>query len=162
MQSHFICASIVLQLFEDRDLAAKEDVSQNLKPSQISQNLARLAKHIKMIKITMNLFSCDIGKSCLFNITSGKSTKDQAASFLLNDESIVRDARAEFIKECSEDTTRSEKPVKPRKVHTFATGNTTFKLQEKKKEIIAISFRANLFGYILFLSLKQGLTWERF
>ena len=110
----------------------------------------------------MNLFSCNIGKSCLFNITSGKSTKDQAESFLLNDESIVRDARAEFIKECREDTTRSEKPIKPRKFHTFATGNTTFKLQEKKKEIIAISFMANLFGYILFLSLKQGLTWGRF
>ena len=87
----------------------------------------------------MNPFSPDIEKSCLFNITSGKSTNDEVASFLLNVEIIGREAREKFIEECIEDTTRFEKPIKLNKVHTFATGNTTFKLQRKDKEIIAIS-----------------------
>ena len=39
----------------------------------------------------------------------------------------------------------------------FATGNVTFKLQGKDKEIITISLRRDLFGSILFLSLKQTI-----
>ena len=50
------CSSIISQLFEDLDLTVKEDVSQDLKSSQISQNLTHLAKLIEIIKLTMNLF----------------------------------------------------------------------------------------------------------
>ena len=57
-----------------------------------------------------------------------------------------------------EDTTRFEKPIKRNKVHTFATGNTPFRLQGKDKEIIAISLMRDLFGSILFLSLKQRIV----
>lgn len=45
-----------------------------------------------------------------------------------------------------EDTIRFEKPIKPNKDHIHITS----KLQEKDKEIIAISFMTNLFGSILF------------
>ena len=105
----------------------------------------------------MNPFSPAIEKSCLFNITSGKSSNDEVASFLLNFEIIGREAREKFIEECIEDTTRFEKPIKRNKVHTFATGNTTFKLQGKDKKIIAISLRKDLFGSILLLSLRQRI-----
>ena len=57
-----------------------------------------------------------------------------------------------------EDTTRFEKPIKRNKVHTFATGNTAFRLPGKDKEIIAISLMRDLFGSILFLSLKQRIV----
>ena len=97
----------------------------------------------------------------LFNITSGKSTNDQVVSFLLNLETIGRKAREKFIEEYSEDTTRFEKPIKRKKICTFAIGNTTFKLQGKDKEIIATSMR-DLFGSILFLSLKQRIDMGRF
>ena len=156
-QSHFIRTSIISQLFEDLDLTVKEDVSQNLKSSQISQNSTQVAKLIEMIKLTMNPFSPNIEKSCLFNITSSKSTNDEVASFLLNVEIIGREAREKFIEECIEDTTRFEKPIKRNKVHTFATGNTTFKLQGKDKKIIAISLMRDLSGSVLFLSLKQKI-----
>ena len=72
---------------------------------------------------------------------SGNSRNDEVASFLLNVEIIGREAREKFIEECIEDTTRFKKPIKRNKVHTFATGNTGFKLQGKDKEIIAISLR---------------------
>ena len=65
-QSHFMRRSIVSQLFEDLDLTVKEVVSQDIKPSQISQSLIHLAKLIELIKLTMNPFSCNIEKSCLF------------------------------------------------------------------------------------------------
>ena len=39
----------------------------------------------------------------------------------------------------------------------FATGNVTFKLQGKDKEIITISLMRGLFGSIFFLSLKQTI-----
>ena len=45
-QSHFMRRSIVSQLFEDLDLTVKEVVSQDRKPSQISQSLTQLAKLI--------------------------------------------------------------------------------------------------------------------
>ena len=156
-QSHFIRTSIISQLFQDLDLTIKEDVSQDLKSSQISQNSTQPAKLIEMIKLTMNPFSPDIEKSCSFNITSGKSANDEVASFLLNVEIIGREAREKFIEECIEDTTRFEKPIKRNKVHPFANGNTTFKLQGKDKEIIAISLMRDLFGSILFLSLEQRI-----
>ena len=61
-------------------MTVKEDVSQDLKPSQLSQNSTHLVKPIEMIKLTMNSFSFNIEKSRLFNITSGKSTNDEVAS----------------------------------------------------------------------------------
>ena len=155
--SHFIRTSIISQLFDVLDLTVKEDVSQDLKSSQISQNSTHLAKLTEMIKLTMNPLSPDIEKSCLFNITSGKSTNNEVASFSANVEFIGRKAREKFIEECIEDTTRFEKPMKRNKVHTFASGNTTLKLQGKDKVITAISLMRNLFGSTLFLSLKQRI-----
>ena len=108
-------------------MTVKEDVSQDLKSSQISQNSTNLAKLIEMIILTMNPFSPDIEKICLFSLTSGKSANGEVASFLLNVEIIGREAREKFIEECIEDTTRFEKPIKRNKVHAFATGNAIFK-----------------------------------
>ena len=45
----------------------------------------------------------------------------------------------------------------PNKVLTFLTGNTTFKLQGKDKEIIAVSLMRDLFGSTLSHSLKQRI-----
>ena len=72
---------IISQLFEDHDLTVKEDVSQDLKPSQISRNSTYLAKLIKMINLN-----------------------NEVASFLLNVEIGGREAREKFIEECIEDT----------------------------------------------------------
>ena len=69
-QSNFIRTTIISQLLEDLDLTIKEDASHNLKPSQISQNSSHFAKLIETIKLTMKRFSCNIEKSCLFDITS--------------------------------------------------------------------------------------------
>ena len=88
-----------------------------------------------MIKLTMNLFSPDIEKNCLFNITSCKSTNNEVASFLFNVEIIGREASEKFIEECIEETARFEKPIKRKKVHAFATGNTAFRLQGKIKKL---------------------------
>ena len=81
-----------------------------------------------MIKLTMNPFSYDIEKCCLLNITSGKSTNDEVASLPLNVESNGREAHEKFIEECTEDTTRYEKPIKRNKVYTFPAGNSIFYL----------------------------------
>ena len=62
-QRRFIRTSIISQLFQDLDLTVKENVSQDLKRSQISQNSTHLSKLNEIIKLTMNLFSCDIEKS---------------------------------------------------------------------------------------------------
>ena len=63
-QSDFICTSIILLLFEDIHLAIKVDVSQDLKPSQISQNSTHLSKFIEIIKLTMNSSLCNVEESC--------------------------------------------------------------------------------------------------
>ena len=81
-QSHFIRTNIISQLFEDLDLTVKENVSQDLKSNQISQNSTQLSILIEMIKLTMNLFSPDIEKSCLFNITSVIHYKKQGSSII--------------------------------------------------------------------------------
>ena len=86
-----------------------------------------------MIKMTMNPFSCDTKKCYLFDITSGKSKSNEVASFLLNVESISQEAYKKFIEECIKDTRRPENLIKSYKIHTFATGNTTFKHQGKYK-----------------------------
>ena len=67
-QSDFICTSIILLLFEDIHLAVKLDVSQDLKPSQISQNSTHLSKFIEIIKLTMKSSLCNVEESFLFNI----------------------------------------------------------------------------------------------
>ena len=46
-----------------------------------------------------NLLLCDIKKCCLFDITSRRSKNDEVASFLLNVESIVREAHEKSIEE---------------------------------------------------------------
>ena len=61
-QGHFIRTSIISQFFEVLDFTVKEYVSQDLKPSQISQNSTHFAKLIEMIELTMNPISCYIEK----------------------------------------------------------------------------------------------------
>ena len=154
-QSHFIRTSIISQVFEDLGMTKKEDVSQDLRTSQIKRNSKDLCQIMSLVKDTMNPFSTDINKEHLFNIGSGKSATEDTSKFLLNVVSTGCKARERFIEECVEDPKRFERPIRRVKLHTFGNEGGKYKIRGKDNKLVAVSMMRDLFGSILFLSLEK-------
>ena len=108
--SHFGGFSEVLNKL---DITTKEDISQELKPNRIMKNTRDLEKIVRSIQENMNPFSEEVNKDLLFNIGTGKSSKQETAEFLLNVNKIGQKAREGFIIQCIKDPKRFEKKKYP-------------------------------------------------
>ena len=81
-------------------MTTKEDVSQDLKPNRIMKNTRDLEKILRSIPENMNPFSEEVNKDILFNMGTGKSSKQETAEFLLNFNKIGEKACEGFIIQC--------------------------------------------------------------
>ena len=77
------------------------------------KNTRDLEKILSSIQENMKHFSEEVNKDLRFNIGTGKSSKRQAAEFLLNVNKIGQKAREGFIYQCIKDPERFEER-KPR------------------------------------------------
>ena len=81
------------------DMTTKEDVFQDLKPNRIMKSTRDVEKIVRSIQENMNPFSEEVNKD-LFNISTGKSSKQETAEFWLNVDEIGQKAREGFIIQC--------------------------------------------------------------
>ena len=81
--SHFVRIEVLSEVLNKLNMTTKEDVSQDLKPKRIMKNTRDLKKILRSIQKNMNPFSEEVNKDLLFNIGTGKSSKQETAEFLL-------------------------------------------------------------------------------
>ena len=109
-------------------MTTKEDVSQDLKPNRIMKNTRDL-EILRSIQEDMNPFSEEENKDLLFNIGSGKSSKQETAEFLLNVNKIGQKARESFIIQCIKDPKRFEEGTLRHKILNFANEGASYSLR---------------------------------
>ncbi|CAG9760201.1 unnamed protein product [Ceutorhynchus assimilis] len=118
-KSHSIRARIITHVMEMTGLRNRQDITADLRKSSIDKSTDQLKKLIANIRQNMNPFSSTLDGNYLYNISSGKAAKADAAEFLLNVEKIGNEQREKFINECAEDGKRFESVIKRNKVYSF-------------------------------------------
>ena len=68
----------------------------------------------------MNPFNEEVNKELLFNIGTGKSSKQETAEFLLNVNKTGQKTRENFIIQCIKDPKRFEERIRGHKLLNFA------------------------------------------
>ena len=110
-----------------------------------------------MVKETMNPFNIEIDPEQLYDIGTGKAASEKTVQFLLNVAEIGKKRRCQFINECIEDPSRFERRIQQEKVYTFASEVGKRKLQGSDGKVVAACLVRDLFGSILYHSLKQEI-----
>ena len=100
----------------------------------------------------MNPFSEEVNKDRLFNIGTGKSSKQEAAEFLLNVNKIGQKAQEGFIIQCITDSKRFEERILRHKILNFANKGASYSLRGANNKLIAVEMVRGLFGIIIFLA----------
>ncbi|GBP86801.1 hypothetical protein EVAR_99881_1 [Eumeta japonica] len=111
-KSHSIRAALISHVLDVCGLRYKQDVTADLQPNRIKIFEKQLAAFIDIFEKNCNPFDPDLNKDDLYNIATGKSVSEDIADFLLNIEENGDELRKLFITECSEDGSRSDKPIK--------------------------------------------------
>ena len=96
-------------------------------------------------------------KDRLFNIGTGKSSKQEAAEFLLNVIKIGQKASEGFIIQCITDPKRFEERIPRHKILNFASEGASYSLRGANNKLIAVEMVQGLFGIILFLALQRKI-----
>ena len=107
-----------------------------------------------MVKATLNPFDENNDKKKLYNLATGKVVSSNTEEFMLNIKTNGENLRRNFIKECVENPSRFERPIKKQKMYTFATESGRKKVKKEGKVVSACLIR-DLFGSILNISLER-------
>ena len=79
--SYFVKMEFLSEDLAELDTETREVASQDLKPNQIMKNTKDFEKMLRSIQENMNLFSEEANKGLLFNIGTGKSSKQEISDF---------------------------------------------------------------------------------
>ena len=111
----------------------------------------------------MDPIYADLFKKELFNISSGRAVTHEISASLLKVREIGETARLGFIKECNEDPSRFEKPIKQCNIKTFQDATKKYKVRGQNEKTEAVAMVRDLFGSVLFLSFqrKEKLIWQK-
>ena len=142
-------------------MSKKEDVTQDLRPSQMKKNNKHLQNIVETLQENMTPFSESIDKESLFNIGSGKAALTQTADFLL---SIVEKGcvnRDKFIQESIDQSKRFEDKITRNKLFTLANEGKCYRLRSDNKAA-SVQMVRDLFATILFCHCNIKLTWKKF
>ena len=124
---------VLSEFLNKLDMTTKEDVSQDSKPNRIMKNTRNLEKILTSIQEKMNSFSEEVNKDVLFNIGTGKSSKQEAAEFLLNVKKIGQKAREGFIIPYIKDSKLFEECIPCNKILNFVNEGASYSLTGANK-----------------------------
>ena len=99
-ESHSLRTALLTQMFNNPVMNMKEDASRDLKSNKIKSDKESLNKILSVIEETLNPFDVNIDKSNLFNIATGKSSKEEITAFLLSSYQTGSEMRQKFTEEC--------------------------------------------------------------
>ena len=115
-----------------------------------------------MIEHTIDPFSNHlIDDTNLYCIADGKKIEDNIKKQMLNVFVLGKEWKDEFVKECLDDPTRFEKPIKRRKVSNFASTAIKIKLQCKDAKVVELKITRDLLGRMLYLACTGKLNLEK-
>ena len=126
------------------------------------KNTKDLEKILTSIQENMKHFSEEVNKDLRFNIGTGKSSKRQAAEFLLNVNKIGQKEREGFIYQCIKDPERFEERKPRHKNLNFSNEGASYSLRGANNKLMGVEMVRDLFGIILSWLFKEKLIWRRF
>ena len=132
-RNHFLRIKIISYVFDKVGISKKEDITQDLRPNQVTKNKKHLQSIIETLQENMNPFSEITDKESLFNIGSEKTALTQTAAFLLN---IVEKGcvnRDKFIQECIDQPKRFKDEIARNKLLAFASESKRYRLRSGNK-----------------------------
>ena len=101
----------------------------------------------------MNPFIEEVNKDLLFNIGTGKSSKQETAEILLNVYKIGQKAREGFIIQCIKDPKRFEERIPRHKILNFANEGASYSLRGANNKLMAVerfkTFLEPFFSWLL-------------
>ena len=96
-----------------------------------------------------------MNKNSLHNIATGQAISPQVCEFLTNIEQKGDEQRKKFIKECSEDKDRFEKPIKRNVLYTFSSTVPKHKIiNTKDGKITKLKSQRDLFATLLAICIQ--------
>ena len=104
----------------------------------------------------MNPFIEEVNKDLLFNIGTGKSSKQETAEILLNVYKIGQKAREGFIIQCIKDPKRFEERMHRHKILNFANEGASYSLRGTINKLMAVEIVRDLFGSTLLSYSKKN------
>ena len=125
------------------------------------KNTRDLEKILRSIQENMNPFGEEVNKDFLFNIGTGKSSKQDTAEFLLNVNKIGQKACEAFIIQCIKDPKRFEERIPRHKILNFANEVVSYSLRGANNQPMAVEMVRDIFGSILFLALQRKIDRSR-
>lgn len=128
-RNHDIRSTIISKVYHELGLQTHQDISADLNLHNIRKNTQQLQQFVTTFDQYINLFSPEVPKDQLINISSGKSASPPVEEFLLNVETNGDSLRKTFISECQSDMNRFEKAIKKGPIIIFP------KIMKKKKKI---------------------------
>lgn len=153
-ETHTVRTAIITHLLESLDLAKLPESSESHYQSKIFNQ--QVQKFTQEVCKNINPFNEDINPNKLFNLTSGKATSTETAEFLANVEVNGMKQMKTFIRECQEDESRFEKPIKRNVIRNFATESLKSKKTSLKDHNEA-KLERNVLGKVLCLAIDNDV-----
>lgn len=153
-ETHTARKAIITHLLEQLKLT---DLSENSASEYQNKIFNRqVEKFIDEVCNNIDPFFVDLNRLKLFNISTGKAASMETTEFLLGAETNGRKQMEIFIKECREDRSRFDKPIKRNVLKNFTNeipkpkGTSRTNIEEAKHE-------RNILGQILCLAMKNSI-----
>ena len=152
-ESHFLRMSIISDIYLEHALTGRGDITNDFRHYKIQKDNDSLNRIMAMVKDTLNPFDENNDKEKLYDLTTGKVVRSNTEEFMLSIKTNGENLCKNFIKECVENPSRFEKPIKKQKMYTFATESGKKKVKKEGKVVSTCLIR-DLFGSILNISLE--------
>lgn len=156
-ETHSVRTAIITHLLESLNLAKMPESSEGQYQSKVFNRL--LQKFSQEIQKNINPFNDDINPTKLFNLISGKAASVETVEFLTNVELNGTKQMKTFIKDCRENGSRFERPIKKNVIRNFAaesskSKHTPFKRSDEAK------LERNILGKVLCLAMNNDIDFR--
>ena len=105
----------------------------------------------------MKPLSEQVNKDILFNIGTGKSSKQGTAEVMFNVNKIDQKIREGFIIQCIKDSKRFEERLLRHNILNFPNEGASNNLRESKYKLVAVEMVRDLLGSMLFFALQRKI-----
>lgn len=153
-ETHFIRTAIITHLFESLNLNKNSEDSECQYQGKIFNQ--QLQKFSQEVCKNIDPFSEDINPSKLFHLTLGKAASIETAQFLTSVELNGTNQMTKFIKDCHEDKSRFERPIKRNDIKNFAAETSKVKETSNKRND-EMKLERNVLGKVLCLAMNNEI-----
>jgi len=152
-------AALVNEAFAMVGMGNTRDTQADISPARIKRDNEDLQKIIAQIESSTDPFRLDTSLP-LINISTGKSVPEAVSNSLLHIPQDGKERHESFVKECREDETRFEKPIRKHPLRTFATECVVNRKAKKNTKEAQLKCTSQLLGRIAFTAATTDIDLE--